>query len=103
MGHVGESHEQLLSDARSLQNAGVFSMVLENVESDTAQEISEAVSVPTIGIGSGNGTTGQVQVLHDLLGLSLKPPPFAKPFADLRNPALDAIREYVNAVRGGRL
>ena len=103
VGHAGESHEQLLSDASSLQNAGVFSMVLENVESDTALEITEALSVPTIGIGSGNGTTGQVQVLHDLLGLSLKPPPFAKPFADLRSPALDAIREYVNAVRNGRL
>ena len=66
VGHEGASRDQLLQDARCLQDAGVFSMVLENVDADAAQQIAGALSVPTIGIGSGNGVTGQVHVLHDL-------------------------------------
>ena len=103
VGQSMESRLQLLGDAMKLQESGVFSIVLENVDSETVHEITASLSVPTIGIGSGNGTTGQVQVLHDLLGLSLNSPPFAKPFADLRSTVLDAIRKYVNEVRGGGL
>ncbi len=99
VGKSDESHAQLLRDALGIQEAGVFSMVLENVEADTAREMTEALSVPTIGIGAGRDTTGQVQVLHDLLGLSLKPPPFARAFADARSEALRGIRAYLDEVR----
>ena len=101
VGQSGESREQLLRDAKSLEEAGAFSIVLENVEAETAGEITLSVSVPTIGIGSGNSVSGQVQVLHDLLGLSLKPPPFAKSFADLRAEALSAVKAYIDSVRSG--
>jgi 3-methyl-2-oxobutanoate hydroxymethyltransferase len=101
VGKSEESHAQLVRDALSLQHAGVFSLVLENVEAETAREITESLSIPTIGIGSGNKTTGQVQVLHDVLGISLKPPPFAKAFTSLRDESLVGLQAYVAAVRNG--
>jgi 3-methyl-2-oxobutanoate hydroxymethyltransferase len=103
VGQSVEDRDRLMSEARALEDSGVFAMVLENVDATTAREITEAVSVPTIGIGSGDGTRGQVQVLHDLLGLLDKSPPFAKPFASLRNEAKIAAENYVKAVRKGIL
>ena len=103
---VGQSlddRDRLISEALALEEAGVFAIVLENVEAETAQEITRSLTVPTIGIGAGDGTRGQVQVLHDLLGLVEKSPPFAKPFASLRNEAKIAAEKYVEAVRAGRL
>jgi 3-methyl-2-oxobutanoate hydroxymethyltransferase len=102
VGKSAESRIQLLLEARNLQKAGGFSMVLENMEAETAKAITESLSVPTIGIGSGGGVTGQVQVLHDLLGLSDKPPPFARSFTNLREEALRGVKAYVEAVRGGK-
>jgi len=91
--------ERLLAEARAIRDAGVCALVLENVEAETARAITLAVDVPTIGIGSGTGTTGQVQVLHDVLGLTEKPPPFARAFADLGAAATQAVGEYVKWVR----
>jgi 3-methyl-2-oxobutanoate hydroxymethyltransferase len=102
VGSAGKERERLLAEAREIRDAGVFSMVLENVETETAREITLAVDVPTIGIGAGEETTGQVQVLHDLLGLAPKSPPFAKPFADLRGASETAVRAYAAWVRGMR-
>jgi len=102
VGTSEESHTQLMRDALSLQEAGVFSMVLENVEAKTAKEVTESLSVPTIGIGSGKATTGQVQVLQDLTGFSLKPPPFARAFASVRDESVRGIKAYIDAVRGGQ-
>jgi len=93
---------RLLNEARGLEKAGVFAMVLENITLETAKAITAAVSVPTIGIGSGRHVNGQVQVLHDLLGLSVKPPPFAKRFAAVGEEALRGVKAYVDAVRGGK-
>ncbi len=102
VGKSDESRIRLLREAHDIQEAGVFAMVLENIAPETAGEITQAVSVPTIGIGSGRNVNGQVQVLHDLLGLSEKSPPFAKRVAALRDQALRGVRDYVDAVRGGK-
>jgi 3-methyl-2-oxobutanoate hydroxymethyltransferase len=98
-----EDRVRLIGDAEALQDAGVFSMVLENVEPATARDVTKALTVPTIGIGAGDGTRGQVQVLHDLLGLGEKAPPFAKPFATLGIDAKIAVENYAKAVRNGTL
>jgi 3-methyl-2-oxobutanoate hydroxymethyltransferase len=100
VGASAKERERLLREAREIREAGVFSMVLENVEAETAREVTLAVDVPTIGIGSGEATRGQVQVLHDLLGLAEKSPPFARAFADLGAAAEKAIGEYARWVRG---
>ena len=91
--------DRLLAEARAIRDAGVCAMVLENVEAETARAITLAVDVPTIGIGAGTYTTGQVQVLHDILGLAEKPPPFARTFADLKTTATDAVDAYIKWVR----
>jgi 3-methyl-2-oxobutanoate hydroxymethyltransferase len=100
VGAAAKERERLFHEAREIRDAGVFSMVLENVETETAREITLAVDVPTIGIGAGEDTRGQVQVLHDVLGLAEKSPPFAKPFADLAAAAEKAVRDYAGWVRG---
>jgi 3-methyl-2-oxobutanoate hydroxymethyltransferase len=102
VGAEADDKARLLLEAREIRDAGVCAMVLENVEADTAREITLAVDVPTIGIGAGEATTGQVQVLHDVLGLADKSPPFAKPFADLSAAATAAVQEYVKWVRKGK-
>jgi 3-methyl-2-oxobutanoate hydroxymethyltransferase len=101
VGKSSEERERLIREAKGLQEAGVFAMVLENVNSETAQAVTESVSVPTIGIGSGKHVSGQVQVLHDLLGLSRNPPPFAKAFVKLEDEVLRGIKAYAEAVRRG--
>lgn len=100
VGTAAEDRERLLAEARTIRDAGVCAMVLENVDPETAREITLAVDVPTIGIGAGTATTGQVQVLHDILGLAGKSPPFAKSFADIASAAETAVREYAEWVRG---
>lgn len=104
VGAAPEERERLLSEAREIRDAGVFAMVLENVDAEVAREITAAVDVPTIGIGSGAEVRGQVQVLYDILGLAEKSPPFARRFADLASSAEKAVREYAEWVRkaGGR-
>lgn len=77
--------ERLINDARSLEDAGIFALVLEGMPSETARRITEAISVPTIGIGAGPQCDGQVMVLNDLLGLTERPPKFAKKYTDLRS------------------
>lgn len=94
-----EDRVRLLAEARAIRDAGVCAMVLENVEAETARAITLAVDVPTIGIGAGTGTTGQVQVLHDVLGLTEKPPPFARAFGDFKTAATRTVGDYVTWVR----
>ncbi len=85
--------ETLLSDARALEAAGAFAVVLEAMPSILAQSITQAVSVPTIGIGAGSHCDGQVLVLYDLLGLFDEfVPKFVKPYAHLKADALQALR-----------
>jgi len=93
---------RIRNEAHALQEAGVFSMVLELLPADLAREISESLTVPTIGIGAGAGCDGQVLVLYDALGLNPGfTPKFLKRFASLHDVALDGVRAYAREVRDG--
>ncbi len=102
-GRLPQEAEKMITDARILEGAGVFSIVLECVPTDLAREITRKVSVPTIGIGAGADCNGQILVVDDLLGMGAKPlPKFVKRYADLRPAMLDAVRRYASDVRGSR-
>jgi 3-methyl-2-oxobutanoate hydroxymethyltransferase len=98
-GKTGEAAEKLLADALALEAAGASMLVLECVVPDVAARISQALTIPTIGIGSGNQTDGQVLVLHDLLGLSAYPPSFAPSFLINGRTIEQAVIAFVDAVR----
>ena len=101
-GREQEAAARLIEDARALEQAGAFSIVLEGLPSDLAARITQSVSVPTIGIGAGPHCDGQVLVCYDFLGLypDLKPK-FVKRFAELGNAVVDATRAYVSEVQSG--
>lgn len=90
---------QLLIDAQAVAAAGAFSMVVECVDEAFTPKVTEAVAAPTIGIGSGRGCDGQILVIHDLLGLTPEPPPFARPEANLHRDAVAAVRRWAAKVR----
>lgn len=95
--------ERLIADAKALEAAGAFAIVLELMPEGVAKRISEAIRVPTIGIGSGAGCDGQVLVLHDMLGLNEAfQPKFLKRFAQLGPVVRDAVSTYAAEVREGR-
>ena len=95
--------ERILNDAKALEQAGVFVIVLELVPKDLAKQITEAVSVPTIGIGAGPYCDGQVQVTNDLLGLYGEfHPKHAKKYANLSGTVLQAFKSYVEEVKAGK-
>ena len=92
---------QLLEDAVLLENAGAQMLVLESIPSALADQVTQRLSIPTIGIGAGPLCNGQVLVLQDLLGLTPKPPRFAKDFMQGAGSLANAITRYVAAVRSG--
>jgi len=97
-----ESAEKLIRDAKALDEAGVFSIVLECVPTKIAQRISEEVSVPTIGIGAGQYCDGQVLVINDMLGMFTGHiPKFVKKYADLQPVIMEALKEYKHEVEAG--
>jgi len=97
-----ESAVGLLEDARSLEAAGAFAVVLECVTARVAGEITKSLKIPTIGIGSGPLCDGQILVIHDLLGLyGTVRPKFAKPYVDLQKAMLDAFAAYKREVEEG--
>jgi 3-methyl-2-oxobutanoate hydroxymethyltransferase len=100
---IGEAAAgQLVEDARALQTAGCFSIVLEKIPRTLAQKISEAVEIPTIGIGAGPHCDGQILVLHDMLGLYEEfTPKFVKRFAQLGEQIRGAVQNYKREVREG--
>ena len=92
--------EKLIHDAKMLDEAGCFSIVLEKIPAALAEKVTKAVSCPVIGIGAGNGTDGQVLVLHDMLGLNQGfKPKFLRHFAKLAEDVKSAVGEYVSAVK----
>ncbi|MSR06936.1 MAG: 3-methyl-2-oxobutanoate hydroxymethyltransferase [Gemmatimonadetes bacterium] len=94
--------ERILADAKALEDAGVFGMVLELIPADLAEKVSTSLTVPTIGIGSGAHCDGQVLVLHDMLGLNERfKPKFVKRYADLADAVKKAVRAYGDDVRSG--
>ena len=102
-GRTAEKAEQLYEDALALEAAGCFAIVLEAVPAPVAARVTEALRVPTIGIGAGAACDGQVLVWHDLLGLyEGKAPRFVKRYADLATEAKRALEAYVEDVREGR-
>jgi len=117
MGHVGltpqsvhalggykvqRDAKRLLRDARAVQAAGAFSVVLEAVPARLAAEVTAALRIPTVGIGAGKRCDGQILVLHDLLGLSVRAPKFAKRYAQLGQAASEAVKAYAAEVRAGK-
>jgi 3-methyl-2-oxobutanoate hydroxymethyltransferase len=93
----------LLNDAKALEAAGAFAIVLEAIPAELAKTITEQVAIPTIGIGAGPHCDGQVLVLYDLLGLFDEfVPKFVKPYAHLKADALQALRRYKEEVEQGK-
>jgi len=94
---------RILSDARELEQAGAFSVVLEGVPSKLGAEVTHSLRIPTIGIGAGPATDGQVLVFHDMLGLTTgKAPKFVKRYANLADEITRAATEYAEDVRTGK-
>jgi len=101
-GREKETAKRLKREAKALEGAGCFSIVLEAIPAWLAKEVTESVSIPTIGIGAGPHCDGQVLVLHDVLGIFQEfKPKFVKRYANLREEALRALREFVTEVREG--
>lgn len=97
-----EEAEQLLEDARNLEKAGVFSIVLEKIPSPLAKKVTEELSIPTIGIGAGPHCDGQVLVTHDMLGLNKDfSPRFLRRYADLHTEMTNAVDRYITDVKEG--
>ena len=100
-GKTRDQARALLHDALAVQEAGAFSVVLELVPEQLAAAITERLRIPTIGIGAGAGCSGQVQIITDLLGLDAWQPKHAKPYANLRESILGAVRAYAADVAAG--
>ena len=99
-GKTTDSAEQLLRDARAVEAAGAFSVVLEAVPRELAAQITRELHIPTIGIGAGPDCDGQILVLHDLLGLTFgDKPKFARQYANLGAVISGAVRQYCEDVR----
>lgn len=101
-GKTAAAARQLLDDAKAMEDAGAFALVLEVVPREIAKLISESISIPTIGIGAGVYCDIQVLVLHDMLGLSFgKQARFVRPYANLRDTITDAVSRFAEDVRNG--
>jgi 3-methyl-2-oxobutanoate hydroxymethyltransferase len=98
-GSQAGGRERLLADAKAVESAGAFSVVLEGMPRDLAAEITHSISIPTIGIGAGPECDGQVLVLHDVLGLTPNLYKFSKAYADLRSEVIGALQAYAHDVR----
>jgi 3-methyl-2-oxobutanoate hydroxymethyltransferase len=101
-GRTEASRARVLADARAVQEAGAFAIVLEGVPAQLAAEITAGLAIPSIGIGAGAGCDGQVLVMHDLLGLSDWTPGFVKQYANLGALASQAARAFAGEVAEGK-
>ncbi|MEW1839985.1 3-methyl-2-oxobutanoate hydroxymethyltransferase [Nonomuraea angiospora] len=97
----GQSGDELMADAKDLERAGAFSVVLECVPADLAERVTASLSIPTIGIGAGAGTDAQVLVWQDLMGLTPRPARFVKRYADLATEMDRAVRAFAADVTTG--
>jgi 3-methyl-2-oxobutanoate hydroxymethyltransferase len=97
----GEEGEELMADAKDLERAGAFSVVLECVPADLAARVTASLAIPTIGIGAGPGTDAQVLVWQDLMGLTPRPAAFVKQYADLAGDLDRAARAFADDVISG--
>jgi 3-methyl-2-oxobutanoate hydroxymethyltransferase len=97
----GEAAQKVLEQAHQLEKAGAFAVVLEALPTDLASDITAGLQIPTIGIGAGSGTDAQVLVIYDLLGITEKPPKFAKAYADVRGVITEAVGSFQRDVGSG--
>lgn len=94
--------DQLFEDAKRLEEAGCFSLVLEKIPADLAKEVTRQLSIPTIGIGAGVKCDGQVLVTHDMLGLNKDfKPRFLRRYADLDNTMTESVKRYIKDIKSG--
>ena len=101
-GRQAEAAMELVEDAKALQHAGCFAIVLEGIPVKVAEAITEAIDIPTIGIGAGPHCDGQVLVYHDVLGIEDRfVPKFVRRYADMKTLAVDALSSYADDVRSG--
>ena len=101
-GKSEKEKEKLIADAKAIENAGAYSIVLELIKSDLAEEITKEISIPTIGIGSGPNCSGQIQVIHDVLGLSLgESYKHSRQYLDLRKSVPEALKQYLKDSNSG--
>ena len=101
-GRTADDARRLIEEAQALEAAGCFAIVLEAVPDAVARAVTAALTVPTIGIGAGAGTDGQVLVWHDMLGFyEGQAPRFVKRYADLGEVIVDALSRYADDVRSG--
>ncbi len=98
----GEDGQRIINDAKALQAAGVFAIVLEAVPAELAAQITKELSIPTIGIGAGVNCDAQVLVWTDLMGMTAKMPKLAKAYRNLRKEMTDAVGEFAQDVAAGR-
>jgi len=99
---VQRDEDRLLADAKEVEAAGAFSVVLEGIPAAISAKITESLNIPTIGIGAGPDCDGQVLVMHDLLGIRTgRLPKFVKQYANLRESAVSGIQTYVREVQAG--
>ncbi|MBI5893924.1 MAG: 3-methyl-2-oxobutanoate hydroxymethyltransferase [Deltaproteobacteria bacterium] len=98
-GRTKKERQQIMKDAKAVEKAGAFSILLEGIPSGLAKKITESVSIPTIGIGAGLHCDGQVLVLHDMLGLYKDiSPRFVKKYLDLNSMITNAVKDYIKDV-----
>jgi len=101
-GRVQETAERMLEEALELEQAGVFALVLESIPEELGKQISEALTIPTIGIGAGKYCDGQILVFHDMVGFSnTYMPKFVRKYADVYQVVHDALTRYIQDVRDG--
>lgn len=100
-GRTPEDAERVLADARAVEAAGAFAVVLECIPASLGKEVTEALTIPTIGIGSGSDCSGQVQVMNDILGIFESAPRHAKRYAEVGRIMREALSSYASEVRGG--
>ena len=101
-GKSEKEKEKLIADAKAIESAGAYSIVLELIKSDLAEEITKEISIPTIGIGSGPNCSGQIQVIHDVLGLSLgESYKHSRQYLDLRKSVPEALKQYLKDSNSG--
>jgi 3-methyl-2-oxobutanoate hydroxymethyltransferase len=101
-GKTQEAAQQVMRDARAVEAAGAFAIVLEALPRELAAEITRSARIPTIGIGAGPDCDGQILVLHDMLGLTFREPPkFARQYANVGGAILEAVKEYCADVQNG--
>jgi 3-methyl-2-oxobutanoate hydroxymethyltransferase len=100
-GKTAERAHEIVEDARSLADAGIFALVLEGIPSELARAVTREVPCPTFGIGAGPDCDGQVLVLHDLLGLTESSPRFVRRYADIGSQIASAVERFQEDVRRG--